>query len=252
MASTTSDSEKLLKNEHIEFVIVLNENDLLTNQLGSSPVRNVTEEEQYTPRELVTEKESLWRRFYFHVRCHKPRFGVVDGAPACLIVFDHAFTASLTKSRFKRAKVEVVFEDSSVAFLDPDDDANDDAISEAARFHPKVVAYEPRLWHGVREKGEGSTQVQANLTAGDPGGAVSTTAGITRQTPFVKDGSAKIQGVVKGRTSSEVTWSIDENEMSSSGFVTDFSTPIIVQYTKGRKFAARVKVTALVGGIECQ
>ena len=234
--------------EDFQFEIELTEENgtVLSEQLGNQTYHNTTEAERTGPRELVTAKETTRKHFYLHVRCQQPKFGTYDGQPACLLVFDHAFRTSLTKSRFKHARIEILFEDAAMTSLDPDDDADADALAEAMKYQPRVLAFEPHKFQSKVDIRDGSKGVHADVSITYPGIPVTPSVGRSSETPFIKEGVATIHGLLHDKAGARTSWTVDENDLRKSFVFSDFSTPIIVNYTKGRKFAARVEVAAKI------
>ena len=243
---TTSPESAAEKGRVVEFEIELEEHTLLSNQLGSQIYYNSEAEKTGLPRELVTRRETSGKHFLFHVRCQRPKFGTYDGQPACLIVFDHAFRTSLTKSRFKHARIEILFEDAAMTSLDPDDDADTDAFMEAMKYQPRILDFEPHLFHGKPDSKDGSRGFQAGISFTNPGFPVTPSANYSSQTPTIKEGMANIHGLLEDNSCARASWAVDENDLRKSGIFSNFSTPVIVSYTKGRKFAASVEVSVKI------
>ncbi|KAF2464997.1 uncharacterized protein BDR25DRAFT_360901 [Lindgomyces ingoldianus] len=236
------------------FDIELSNDDTLDYQLSPPVFLNTAEAHKYSPRDLVTERELLAGRFYLQVRCQRPKFGVYQDRPACLIILDHAFQNANTKSRFKSAQISIFFEDASVIYLDPNDDDNDDAFEAARPHRPKVLEFQPMNYmrHAPSTptaKGSITATLgisSAGLVPGIPVPELS--AEVEAKRPFVKEGFHSITGVTKGASQNLLSFALAENTLSKSGVIPRLSTPVIVSYTPGRKFAARVKVQAVLEG----
>jgi hypothetical protein len=234
--------------------IILEEDPIAESQLGPRRYLNKTPESRISPRDLVTEQESFRGHFLFNIRSSSPVFGhwklskrLLDGretVPACQVILEAAFTTVLTNRKYKSAKINVEFQDGAIADLDPDDDANESAIEEALQFQPKILAFAPQKWWGPEEVRDGEIKVEGQLNAPPPVGTPSFTLGYTK--PVVVTGRTQIDGILRGTTSSEVQWSLQQNTLKNSGIISRFSMPIIVQYTPRRPFVARVRVVAEV------
>ncbi|KAJ6111695.1 hypothetical protein N7523_007756 [Penicillium sp. IBT 18751x] len=245
--------------ENFSFSVALDleEDKIGGNQLGSRPIVNKTPQSQYSPRELVTERESFRGHFFFNIRC--PRVPVIgkftklnpsndakEVLSACRVIFDASFSSRLTSRKFKRALITVSFYDSTVVNLDPDDDENEAAIEEAAQFTPTILAFEPRQWRGPEDIREGQNTYNAQVNFADPTTGLGFSGQWGKTRPVIVPGQAEINGSIRGMTSSVVEWTLAQNALRNTGIVPQFSLPIVVQYTPGRPFAARVTVKAEV------
>lgn len=247
-ASSSNAQQSILSSndtESLDLDVALIPDDLRAGQLGTAIFRNMTVAEQSSPRELVTAKEL--RHFYFHVRFQSARYGTFARKPACLIVLDFSFQKSgSTMSRFQHAEIDVEFEDGVTVTSNPhgDDieDEEEDEERDALKHQPRVLSFEPRNYQGPVASGQGHTMLGAQISLSPPGGIVSLTPSISKQTPFVKEGYFKAHGTVRDNPPSRVHLSMDENEMTHGGIRAEMSLAMIVNYTPGRKFAARVRV----------
>jgi len=233
-----------LEDDDLVFDIELKDDKVALNQLGTSVYLNKDAESTISPRELVTAQERS--RFYFHVCCRKPQFGTYNGQPACLLRFDYAFQTKGTSSRFKEATIEVAFEDAATTYLDPDDDDNGITIAEGIKRQPRVEAFEPHQFASRLDEREGHTTTNLGLSASDPTNVVSAQAGTKVETPFIVDGQRRIHGVLHDSPPSRLVWTVKENALRGRGIFPEFSTPVVVSYTEGHKFAARISVAAKV------
>ena len=256
-ASTPSIEEKLPFNEfdddqdEIELTVSLKEDEIAEEQLSSKAPKyyqNSTLESQYSPRDLVTEKEeSFFGQFHIQMKCRRPVFGkfqneqTVDEVPACLVIFTAAFASKMTSRKFQYAKVVVSFEDGVLAGLDLDDDANDEVVAAAMPYQPRVLAFEPEQWWGPVEVQEGEITYEANLTPNSQVSNQGVGLSLRYSQPTLMKERSEIQGL---ETSSKICWSLKQNFVTNSGVVPQFSMPIIVQYTPGRPFVARVQISA--------
>jgi hypothetical protein len=89
--------------------------------------------------------------------------------------------------------------------------------------------------------GLGTTQVGGSITLAAPGGVFSASPNFARTTPFEKQGAAKVHGVLTDEDS-RVKFSVDENSMSNDGVRPEWSSTMIVSYTRRRRFAVRVEM----------
>ncbi|OAA57556.1 hypothetical protein SPI_07215 [Niveomyces insectorum RCEF 264] len=232
------------------------EDDVADTQLGPKKTRseNKTPQSQYSPRDVATVGESPRGHFAFNIQCDQPVFGTArrpdtrEDVPACRVVFTAAFQRFLTKRRYRMAKITVTFEDGAVADRDPDDDADEAAIEAALPFQPRVLAYEPKQWWGREETGR--DEIRRGGTAGlsSPGLPVTPSASVDyrRKTTLPLTDHAEIEGNTWGPSRSAVRWSLTQNEVSNHGIINRLALPIVVQYTPGRPFVARIRVVATV------
>ncbi|KAJ5118624.1 hypothetical protein N7476_010980 [Penicillium atrosanguineum] len=235
----------------------LEEDKIGETQLGSRVIVNKTPQSQYSPRELVTEKESFRGHFFFNIRCpRQPLIGkftrlntsndAKEVLSACRVTLDASFASRLTSRKFKRALITVSFYDNAVVNLDPDDDENEVAIDEAAQFTPRILAFEPRQWRGPEDIREGRNTSNAQVNLVDPTTGLGFSGQWERTRPVIVPGQAEINGSIRGMTSSVVEWTLAQNALRNTGIIPQFSLPIVVQYTPGRPFAARVTIKAEV------
>ena len=243
-----------LEEKKIILEILLDEDQLAEGQLGAKkrPTKNRTPEHEYSPRQLVTEKESLNRHYYLQVKCRRPVFGTFKSpetqkeGPACLIIFTAAFL-SFGSRNIETAKITISFEDGVIASLDANSGADLEAMEEALAFQPEVLDFEPRHWWGLEEILTSDANLKGKVKlptfSSGPGSSLS----FRRTEPILQKGRSSIHGVIVGENSSEVKLSLGQNPVTHSGIVPEFSIPIVISYTPGRAFAARIQVSAKSG-----
>ena len=225
--------------EEVEFSILLEDDDLRSRQLGGSQIGRNKEQHMDAPRGDVTAIQT--GSFNVGVRCQRPRYGLAknnDGedVPAALIRLDLSFQ-QLSSSRFRRAQVEIEFEDASTLELN----AHEVQISSA--YQPTILRFAPRLYQGPITQVTGHRSRELGMSISDPSQVVGVRAKLADTTPTVKEGSFIIHGMPK-RDASEIHWSLREDKIKKTGLFPEVSVGVLVSCTQGRKFAARVRLTA--------
>lgn len=224
-----------VSDEALDITVPIIEDDLRAGQLGTQIYRSLAEH-QATPRSLIT-AASKKDAYYFQVRFHYAQYGTYQGKDACLIVLRLSFQQH-GSSRYKSAELEVEFEDAVNVGINPFDNDID------TTYQPRVLAYEPVLFEGPVTGAIGSTSVKLDVPLSVPGGIVGITPGISYTKGSVYEGKFRIHGVVKEDPPSLIHWTMREDKIKKNGIRPELSVPIIVSYTPGRRFAARVRFKA--------
>ena len=238
------DSSANVTSEKTSITIPLEDDDLQAGLLKS--YKNEGEEEKDMPRAIITAKD-LPNLCYFHVHFSTGECGNFRTQPkeplkpACRVVLDFSFQ-QLSSWRFEKAEIEVEFEDAANVILDGAD-TSEDAIVDTTH-QPRILAFEPQYYAGPVSFAEGTTNpnIQANISP--PGGIFGLSVGNGATKPFHLKESFKIHGVLRDNPPSRIVWTVSENKLTKEGIRREFSTALIVSYTPGHKFAARVRVRA--------
>ncbi|MCJ1329535.1 hypothetical protein MMC10_006215 [Thelotrema lepadinum] len=225
--------------EEVNFSILLEDDDLRSRQLGSSQIGRNKEQHMDAPRQEVTAIET--GSFNVSVRCQRPRYGLAkndkgEDVLATLIRFDLSFQ-QLSK-RLRRAEVEIEFEDASTL------DLNAHEVQISSVDEPTILRIAPRLYQGTITQVIGHRSRELGMSISDPSQVAGVRAKLADTTPTVKEGSFTIHGRVKRSPASEVHWVLREDKIKKTGLFPEVSVGILVSCTPGRKFAARVRVTA--------
>ena len=211
-----------------------------TSQLGGNRYVNETEAQLSSPRSTITARELHHFRFQARYR-GGARFGTFDQKPACLIILDFSFQKfGSTPCRYKHARIDVAFEDAKVALAEMQDPQE---FEECMAHNPRVLAFEPHDYHGPGTSGTGSSTIGGSVSLSAPGGIFGVSLNPSHTTPFAREGYAQVHGVPTDEDS-RIVFSVDENSMSGDGIRSEWSAAMIVQYTPGRRFAARVRIKA--------
>jgi hypothetical protein len=107
---------------------------------------------------------------------------------------------------------------------------------------PRTLAFQPQEYYRPVHSTKGFSAIQASISLSPPGGIASVTPTVTKQTPFVREGYFKAHGVLRDNPPSRLHLTLDENELTSGGIRPELSIALIVSYTPGRRFAARIRV----------
>lgn len=236
--SATSDVVEEASSVEIEIPFIYDES--ATSQLGGKSYVNETEAQLFSPRSTITAREL--RHFRFQARYRGgARFGTFDQKPACLIILDFSFQKfGSTPCRYKHAEIDVAFEDGKAALADVQDPQE---FEDCMAHQPRILAFEPHEYHGPGTSGTGSTTIGGSVSLSAPGGILGASLNPSRTTPFAREGYAKVHGFPTDEDS-RIVFSVDENSMSGDGIRSEWSAAMVVQYTPGRRFAARVHIKA--------
>ncbi|KAH8817335.1 hypothetical protein F5884DRAFT_248124 [Xylogone sp. PMI_703] len=234
------------------FSFPLELDELRSGQLGSHVYKNFNESH---PRELITAKRSS--AYYFHARCRCHSYGLFykdhedpiqggpnpdpkDLVPAALIVLDLSFQRRASDdTRFKMAEIEFEFYDAATVLLNHHE--RSDVFED--QYVPTVLHFEPRHFEGPVVSALGETKKGLSLSVSDPTNTVSLSPSISQTTPFALEGFS-VHGVKENDPPSKIHWVIREDKLTKAGIRAEMSVAVIVGYTPGRKFAARVRIKA--------
>jgi hypothetical protein len=231
-------------NEGTSIVFPLEDDDLQAGLLKS--YKNVSEEDQDKPRAIITAKD-LPRLCYFHVRFSTAHYGSFRAQPeeplkwACRIVLDFSFQ-QLSSWRFESAEIELEFEDAANVVLHGVK-RSEDAIVDTTH-QPRVLAFEPQYFSGPVSFAEGTRNDSLQVNVSPPGGIAGLSGGVSATKPYHMKECFKMHGVLRDNPPSRIVWTMAENKLTKEGIRREVSTALIVSYTPGHKFAARVRVRA--------
>jgi hypothetical protein len=161
---------------------------------------------------------------------------------ACRIVLDFSFQ-QLSSSRFESAEVEVEFEDAANVLEGAE--LPEDAIVDTT-YQPRILAFEPQIFSGPVSFAEGTTNLSVQASLPPRSGIANLSASLGKTKPYHVKKAFKIHGAVRDNPPSRVVWTMRENELTKEGIREEVSTALIVSYTPGHKFAARVRVRAIL------
>ncbi|KAJ9640190.1 hypothetical protein H2204_003415 [Knufia peltigerae] len=219
--------------ECVAFSIPLEDDDLRAGQLGTRIYRNLNETE---PRDLITAKESK-NQYHFQARFAFAKYGTYHGADACLVVVRVSFQQR-SSHRFKSAEIEMNFEDAANVDLNPHE-ADIDTTHQ-----PKVLDFEPKEFQGPTTDALVQNSLSLSVQVSAPSIPVAVTPGGSTSTTYVKKRRFKIHGIVEDDPPSSLHWVIREDDIQKDGIPSEVKVAMIVTYTPGRKFAARLRLRA--------
>lgn len=243
-----NDTKEANADDLVDDTFDLEFDSLRANQLGTTVYRNDVRNPD--PRSDVAGRDGclLWGGTYtMRIACRKKklRFGTFEGEPACLVVFDMAFTTSLRRSVYKSAMIGIAFDDCERAECIKNGEIDDDLTDEVVHARPRVLKFEPSLFIGDRDRRENPARFRAEAGATGLGGfgSVRVSAEQDAVHKSISEGYDKISAVLKDEDSA-LQISIHDNKLVDRGMIESFSVPIIVAYTPNRKFQARIRAEA--------
>ncbi|KAI9825593.1 MAG: hypothetical protein M1819_000489 [Sarea resinae] len=179
-------------------------------------------------REIIAERE--FRKMYYKVLFRQVQYGVYQGQPACLLVFDVQFHSSdHERHRFKSANIEVDFDDSTDV--------------EVLEFGPQLVygaiIEEQSRWHW-----EAGGNVSLSL---GPASIELLHAQVGRDTDYPIRRMMRLQGSSRGIPQPHrVVWSLEERKQDGIPPIIE-SFVILARYPAGATFQARFLIRTSVG-----
>ncbi|KAJ4288969.1 hypothetical protein N0V90_011311 [Kalmusia sp. IMI 367209] len=194
------------------------------------------EQELSIPREVIAEVVGGSRLV---AELERPlKIGTYNELPAYLLRTRFSFQRASSNwlYRMQAAEITIVVEDAPAA----------DSAAKAAKQHPAIAAWHPKLFEGEVSHAVVTESVGASLEAGYMGAGGS--VGVEKSRTFLEKGRVVVHGVRGGgRNRNSITWVVEQDSVEKSGIPRDIRLPLIVTRQNGGRFLARITVKAHYG-----